>query len=149
MSPEPYRSDDSGSRSSTEPQRSSSILAGMVARESFGGWAWCGNDGRETTGASSITGLCSVEARRFQRSTRTRSSTNRRRPVDELGLDCASMDNDSARSKTAIRQDDAWGESGQRKPLYGVRMTARAQRSTLDSPPSAQPVTAVRALPSS
>jgi hypothetical protein len=36
LSPEPYQTDDSGSRSGTEPQRSSSILAGEVARESFG-----------------------------------------------------------------------------------------------------------------
>lgn len=91
VSPEPYRSDDC--RSSTEPLWSSSIAAGVIARESFGG-----GDGREN-GSERVFGQC-CEVHGCNGAGEP-SSTNRRQPVDELGLDCASIMLDPGR---AIRQ---------------------------------------------
>jgi hypothetical protein len=51
VSPEPYRSDDSGRRSSTEPQWSSSILAGGE-RGRHWDWDWVASAGREAAVAS-------------------------------------------------------------------------------------------------
>lgn len=91
VSPEPYRSDDC--RSSTEPLWSSSIVAGVIARESLGV-----ENGREKVASEYSASTDDVHG---CNGAGEPSSTNRRQPVDELGLDCASIMLDPGR---AIRQ---------------------------------------------